>query len=95
MQRWRREKTRNGGDAVTKSLTELREGTSVVYADHGVGHCLGLVILEVDNQQVEFLVLQYAEDIELYVPAANLHLITRCIGVDDTLTPLHRLGLGI
>ncbi|MCR8284041.1 transcription-repair coupling factor, partial [Pseudomonas aeruginosa] len=85
-------KTRDGGDAVIKNLTELREGAPVVHIDHGVGRYLGLITLEVDNQQAEFLMLQYAEDAKLYVPVANLHLIARYTGADDALAPLHRLG---
>ncbi|WP_109543187.1 transcription-repair coupling factor, partial [Pseudomonas aeruginosa] len=92
MQRRRREKTRDGGDAVIKNLTELREGAPVVHIDHGVGRYLGLITLVVDNQQAEFLMLQYAEDAKLYVPVANLHLIARYTGADDALAPLHRLG---
>ncbi|QDR30757.1 transcription-repair coupling factor, partial [Pseudomonas aeruginosa] len=79
-------------DAVIKNLTELREGAPVVHIDHGVGRYLGLITLEVDNQQAEFLMLQYAEDAKLYVPVANLHLIARYTGADDALAPLHRLG---
>lgn len=75
-----------------KNLTELREGAPVVHIDHGVGRYLGLITLEVDNQQAEFLMLQYAEDAKLYVPVANLHLIARYTGADDALAPLHRLG---
>ncbi|HCA5842138.1 TPA: transcription-repair coupling factor, partial [Pseudomonas aeruginosa] len=78
--------------AVIKNLTELREGAPVVHIDHGVGRYLGLITLEVDNQQAEFLMLQYAEDAKLYVPVANLHLIARYTGADDALAPLHRLG---
>ncbi|MCF3997953.1 transcription-repair coupling factor, partial [Pseudomonas aeruginosa] len=74
------------------NLTELREGAPVVHIDHGVGRYLGLITLEVDNQQAEFLMLQYAEDAKLYVPVANLHLIARYTGADDALAPLHRLG---
>lgn len=92
MQRRRREKTRDGGDAVIKNLTELREGAPVVHIDHGAYRYLGLITLEVDNQQAEFLMLQYAEDAKLYVPVANLHLIARYTGADDALAPLHRLG---
>ncbi|HHM8318236.1 TPA: transcription-repair coupling factor, partial [Pseudomonas aeruginosa] len=82
----------DGGDAVIKNLTELREGAPVVHIDHGVGRYLGLITLVVDNQQAEFLMLQYAEDAKLYVPVANLHLIARYTGADDALAPLHRLG---
>src|SRR5690606_37314497 len=92
MQRRRREKTRDGGENVIKNLTELREGSPVVHIDHGVGRYQGLITLEIDGQNAEFLSLQYAEEAKLYVPVANLHLIARYTGSDDALAPLHRLG---
>ncbi|RJG13695.1 transcription-repair coupling factor [Pseudomonas cavernicola] len=92
MQRRRREKRSDNGDAVIKNLTELREGAPVVHIDHGVGRYLGLATLEVDNQTAEFLMLAYADEAKLYVPVASLHLIARYTGSDDALAPLHRLG---
>ncbi len=92
MQRRRREKTRDAGENVIKNLTELREGSPVVHIDHGVGRYQGLVTLEIDGQNAEFLSLQYAEEAKLYVPVASLHLIARYTGSDDALAPLHRLG---
>ncbi|WP_137817874.1 transcription-repair coupling factor [Pseudomonas sp. 2FG] len=92
MQRRRREKRSDNGDAVIKNLTELREGAPVVHIDHGVGRYLGLITLEIDGQAAEFLALMYAEEAKLYVPVASLHLIARYTGSDDALAPLHRLG---
>ncbi|MFI8479264.1 transcription-repair coupling factor [Pseudomonas sp. NPDC078700] len=92
MQRRRREKTRDAGENVIKNLTELREGAPVVHIDHGVGRYQGLITLEIDGQNAEFLSLQYAEEAKLYVPVASLHLIARYTGSDDALAPLHRLG---
>ncbi len=92
MQRRRREKTRDGGENVIKNLTELREGAPVVHIDHGVGRYMGLITLEIDGQNAEFLALQYADEAKLYVPVANLHLIARYTGSDDALAPLHKLG---
>lgn len=92
MQRRRRERTRDSGDAVIKNLTELREGAPVVHIDHGVGRYRGLVTLTVDDQVAEFLMLEYADEAKLYVPVANLHLIARYTGADDDVAPLHRLG---
>lgn len=92
MQRRRREKTRDANDNIIKNLTELREGAPVVHIDHGVGRYQGLTTLEVEGQQAEFLMLEYAEQAKLYVPVANLHLIARYTGSDDALAPLHRLG---
>nr|WP_232244631.1 transcription-repair coupling factor [Pseudomonas citronellolis] len=92
MQRRRREKTRDGGENVIKNLTELREGAPVVHIDHGVGRYMGLITLEIDGQNAEFLALEYADEAKLYVPVANLHLIARYTGSDDALAPLHKLG---
>ncbi|SDS37730.1 transcription-repair coupling factor [Halopseudomonas xinjiangensis] len=92
MQRRRRGKATDLGDAVIRNLTELREGAPVVHIDHGVGRYRGLVNLTVEDQQAEFLKLEYAEEATLYVPVSNLHLIARYTGADDDSAPLHRLG---
>lgn len=92
MQRRRRGKATDLGDAVIRNLTELREGSPVVHIDHGVGRFLGLVNLTVEDQQAEFLTLQYADEAKLYVPVSNLHLIARYTGGEDEHAPLHRLG---
>ncbi len=92
MQRRRRGKATDLGDAVIRNLTELREGSPVVHIDHGVGRFLGLVNLTVEDQQAEFLTLLYADEAKLYVPVSNLHLIARYTGGEDEHAPLHRLG---
>ncbi|MEH6388288.1 MAG: transcription-repair coupling factor [Pseudomonas profundi] len=92
MQRRRRGKVTDLGDAVIRNLTELREGAPVVHIDHGVGRYCGLVNLTVEDQEAEFLKLLYADEATLYVPVSNLHLIARYTGSEDENAPLHRLG---
>ena len=92
MQRRRRGKATDLGDAVVRNLTELREGAPVVHIDHGVGRYRGLINLTIEDQQAEFLSLEYADQAKLYVPVSNLHLIARYTGADDDHAPLHRLG---
>jgi transcription-repair coupling factor (superfamily II helicase) len=75
-----------------KALNELREGVPVVHLEHGVGRYIGLQMLEVDKQEFEFLVLEYAQGAKLYVPVASLHLISRYSGSDPDTAPLHKLG---
>lgn len=92
-QRRRRQKTQaESNDQVIKSLTELHPGTPVVHLDHGIGRYKGLETLEVDGQVQEFLMLQYAEGSNLYVPVSNLHLISRYSGADVDYAPMHKLG---
>jgi transcription-repair coupling factor (superfamily II helicase) len=91
-----RRRRKSGDDAAQanafKALNELREGVPVVHLEHGVGRYIGLQMLEVDNQEFEFLVLEYAQGAKLYVPVASLHLISRYSGSDPDTAPLHRLG---
>ncbi len=75
-----------------KSINELHPGVPVVHLEHGVGRYVGLQILSVDNQEAEFLTLEYAQEARLYVPVASLHLISRYSGSDADSAPLHRLG---
>ena len=88
----RRRKATTSADNVVRNLAELRIGSPVVHADHGVGRYLGLQSLSVDGQDNEFLTLEYAEGSKLYVPVSQLQLISRYSGADDELAPLHRLG---
>lgn len=93
MQRRRRKgDTQTDTDQTIRNLTELREGAPVVHIDHGVGRYRGLQTLSVDDQETEFLTLEYASEAKLYIPVASLHLIARYTGTDDELAPLHRLG---
>jgi len=75
-----------------KSINELREGVPVVHLEHGVGRYVGLQTLSIDEQDAEFLTLEYAQGSRLYVPVASLQLISRYSGADADSAPLHRLG---
>ncbi len=79
-------------DQLIRNLTELHIGDPVVHIEHGVGRYLGLVTLEIDGAENEFLALGYAEDAKLYVPVTALQLISRYSGSDGEHAPLHRLG---
>lgn len=88
----RRQKSTQDSDMAVRNLAELQPGAAVVHIDHGVGRYLGLQSLEIDGQSNEFLTLLYAEEAKLYVPVADLHLISRYSGSDEDHAPMHRLG---
>jgi transcription-repair coupling factor (superfamily II helicase) len=90
----RRRTTRNetDTDAIIRDLTELRVGLPVVHIEHGVGRYLGLQVLQIEGDDAEFLLLEYAENNKLYVPVGSLHLISRYTAGDPDTAPLHRLG---
>jgi transcription-repair coupling factor (superfamily II helicase) len=91
-QQRRRGRTSEAPEAVVRSLSELREGAPVVHVDHGVGRYRGLETMRLGEADSEFLTLEYADGARLYVPVANLHLISRYTGADEAAAPLHRLG---
>lgn len=77
-----------------KDLAELTPGAPVVHEEHGIGRYLGLVRMPLGVDEGEFLQLEYAGGDKLYVPVAQLHLVSRYLGADPEHVELHRLGSG-
>ena len=92
VQRRRKRQQEVSEEFLIRSLTELSIGAPVVHIDYGVGRYAGLVKLTIDDQEYEFLQLDYADAAKVYVPVTNLHLISRYSGGDPDLAPLHKLG---
>ena len=78
-------------ETVLRDLSELAIGAPIVHADHGVGRYQGLVKLDI-GEGGEFLAIEYAKGDKLYVPVAQLHLVSRYSGAAPELAPLHSLG---
>ena len=81
-------------NALIKDLSELKVGDPVVHTNHGIGRYLGLINIDLGDGPSEFLHLEYADKATLYVPVAQLHLISRYTGVSAEEAPLHKLGSG-
>ncbi|MBH1962187.1 MAG: transcription-repair coupling factor [Rhodocyclales bacterium] len=77
-----------------RDLSELSIGDPVVHEQHGIGRYLGLVHMDLGEGNTEFLHLEYAGDAKLYVPVAQLHVLTRYSGADPETVHLHTLGSG-
>lgn len=92
VQRRRKRQQEVSEEFLIRSLTELSIGAPVVHIDYGVGRYAGLITLSIDEQEHEFLQLDYADAAKVYVPVTNLHLISRFSGGDPDLAPLHKLG---
>lgn len=76
------------------SLLELKEGDLVVHVTHGIGRYRGLVRMNQDGVEREFLRIDYADPDRLYVPSDQLDRVQKYIGSDDQPPTLHRLGGG-
>jgi transcription-repair coupling factor (superfamily II helicase) len=92
--RRRKQEATSDVDTLIKDLSELKVGDPVVHANHGIGRYKGLVSIDLGEGPTEFLFLEYAEQATLYVPVAQLQLISRYTGVSADEAPLHKLGSG-
>src|SRR5690606_24230686 len=88
----RRKRVVRDPEAVIRDLTELALGSPIVHVDHGVGRYQGLLKLDVGGLDGEFLAIEYAKGDKLYVPVAQLHLVSRYSGTSAEFAPLHSLG---
>ena len=92
--RLRRRAQSTNVEMLVRDITELKVGDPVVHLEHGIGRYLGLEKMTTDEGEAEFLRLEYKNDAKLFVPIANLHLISRYGGADPEHAPLHTLGRG-
>ena len=90
--RKRRRGTARDPESIIRDLTELTMGAPIVHVDHGVGRYQGLVSMDVGGMDGEFLTIEYAKGDKLYVPVAQLGLVSRYSGTAPELAPLHSLG---
>ena len=88
----RRKRTGREPESIIRDLGELSEGSPIVHEDHGVGRYRGLVVLDAGGTPGEYLEIEYAKGDRLYVPVAQLHLISRYSGSSVETAPLHSLG---
>jgi transcription-repair coupling factor (superfamily II helicase) len=74
------------------AFTDLAVGDLVVHEDHGIGRYLGLRTMSVGGREGDFLLLEYAEGEQLYLPVERLDLISKYLGGDAGAARLDRLG---
>ncbi|MFK2879433.1 transcription-repair coupling factor [Rhodanobacter hydrolyticus] len=91
-ERRRRRGAARDPDTIIRDLTELSIGSPIVHVDHGVGRYQGLLSMELGGMEGEFLVIEYAKGDKLYVPVAQLGLVSRYSGTAPELAPMHSLG---
>lgn len=74
------------------SISQLKEGDLIVHEDHGIGRYGGLFKMQVGGKESDFLLINYAENDKLYIPAHRISILQRYVGTDDKLPKLDRLG---
>ena len=74
------------------SFADLKHGDYVVHIDYGIGRFIGLVDRRLDEIQREFLLVEYADGDQLYIPVHQADRISRYVGANSSSPSLSRLG---
>jgi transcription-repair coupling factor (superfamily II helicase) len=73
-------------------FADLQRGDHVVHVEHGIGVFQGLVKLDLEGVENEYLQVDYAANDRLYVPIHQADRLSRYVGVEDRPPALNRLG---
>lgn len=74
------------------AYADLKPDDLVVHVDYGIGRLSGLVERTLEGVRREFLLIQYADGDQLYVPIHQADRLARYVGPDASLPSLSRLG---
>ena len=74
------------------SFGQLKIGDLVVHQDHGIGRYGGLCKMEIEEKVNDFVVIEYANNDRLYLPADRISILQKYIGADESNPLLDQLG---
>ena len=76
-----------------ESFSDLSVGDYVVHENHGIGRFTGIVRMEVDGYDKDYVKIAYAGSDVLYVPATQLDLVSKYTAVtEDADVRLSKMG---
>ncbi|MCX7974028.1 MAG: transcription-repair coupling factor [Candidatus Aminicenantes bacterium] len=84
--------SRPGRRPTISYFQDLKTGDYVVHNDYGLGLFVGLVRLQIEGINREFMEIHYRDGDKLYVPVEDLKLVQRYTPVGPNLPPLDKLG---
>jgi len=71
---------------------DLKEGDYVVHADYGIGLFMGLMKMEIERKNREFIEITYKDEDKLFVPVEDLNLVQKYSKVGSSVVLLNKLG---
>ena len=91
--RLRRTKWRSTYHTPAAEFHQLVPGDLVVHFHNGIGKFLGMEKRKNHlGAEVEFLVIEYADESKLFVPLSQAYLVSRYIGSHEEVPTLHAIG---
>ncbi len=74
------------------SFSQLKAGDFVVHEEHGIGKYCGLSKMEIGGKANDFLIVEYAANAKLYIPADRVSIIQKYAGANERNPKLDQLG---
>ncbi len=74
------------------AFSQINVGDLVVHQDHGIGRYAGLYKMEIEQKANDFVLVEYAHNDRLYVPADRMTILQKYTGADERNPKLDRLG---
>jgi transcription-repair coupling factor (superfamily II helicase) len=87
-----RRRTRPHARTPEDEYSDLKGGDVVVHVDYGIGKFVGLVQRTLGNVRREYLLVEYRDGDELFVPIHQADRLTRYIGAEGRTPSYSRLG---
>lgn len=79
-------------DTPLNSFVDIQKGDYVVHNHHGIGKFLGLNRIEVNKEQRDLLVIEYADGDKLFIPQHDINLIQKYVSFQKRPPRLYKLG---
>jgi transcription-repair coupling factor (superfamily II helicase) len=73
-------------------FSQMKAGDFVVHQDHGIGRYGGLVKMEIEGRINDFVIVEYAQNDRLYLPADRISILHQYVGADEKDPKLDQLG---
>ena len=74
------------------SFSQLKAGDFVVHEEHGIGRYGGLQKMEIEHKINDFVIVEYADNSRLYIPADRISIIQKYAGAHERDPKLDQLG---
>ncbi|WP_237228053.1 transcription-repair coupling factor [Rubinisphaera sp. JC750] len=75
-----------------ESFLELSEGDLVVHVGHGIGIFRGMQLIRGEDRTEEHLVLEFADNVRIFVPVSLIHLVQKYVGASKAFPRLSKIG---
>lgn len=73
-------------------FSQLGMSDLVVHEEHGIGRYGGMCKMEVEQKINDFVIIEYAQNDRLYVPADRISILQKYVGPDESDPKLDQLG---